>query len=137
MSHAVLVFSVFAILLLLPCPLNLFLIPRVRRTWNIVRWFHILRMSQYTTLSLGISLPQSVHLTIHVHVSKLFPILFKSCLLRIRILRSFGRPSIPSKGRRKLRIRPQRAPLDSSLVLVLIFFKGQHSPRLDLESLAN
>jgi len=43
-------FSVFAILLLLPPRLlSLFLIPRVRRTWNIVRWFRILCRGELRT----------------------------------------------------------------------------------------
>ena len=40
----------------------------------------------------------------HVHVSKLFVIPFRLCLLRIRILLSFGRPSIPSRDHRMTHI---------------------------------
>jgi len=112
MSHAVLVFFVFAILLLLPCPLNLFLIPRVRRMWNIVRWLRILRREElHTCRSIrcglrGFAFRNLCTGPFLVHVSTLVLVPFRLCLLRIRILRSFGRPSTPSISLHKPRIHP-------------------------------
>ena len=56
--------------------------------------------SQCTTWSSGICFPQSVHLTI---ICSRFLFSFRLCLLRIRILLSLGRPSIPSRDHRMTR----------------------------------
>ena len=127
-------FSVFVILLLLPCLLGVFRLPRVRRRWSTVLGFRILRrVEPHTCHSAQRCLQKSLFRSLRiwpfrVHVSKLVLVSFRLCLLRIRFLLSFGRPSIPSRDHRRLRILLCLFSPVNSLLFLILRFKNEFLP---------